>query len=237
MSTATGARTALSRVPASTPDLVIQTLAHELRQPLSAMESIAYYLDLVLDHGDQRARDHAARLHGLVEQSNWILSCGLELALLSDTSKPIVPVLVDLTELITQTLAGRLLPGQAPPELILADDLPLVNLDPARGRVLVANLLTLFERLAERPSRVQIRTSFTLMDAALDSVVLELCAPVGHDKLPLRELSWGAGGLMGIESMQRVAQAHAGQLEVFADRRMGYRAILSLPAGPGALVP
>ena len=224
----------------------MQTLAHELRQPLSAMESIAYYLDLVLDRGDQRARDHALRLHGLVEQSNWILSCALELA----NERDLVPALVDLTELVTQAIAARLLPGQTPPELILADDLPLVHLDPARGRVLISNLLALFERLAQRPHRVQVRTSFTLLDSMLDSVVLELAVAVTRDPMRLREplqarpqvlstqpVSWGTGGAMGIESMQRVVQAHGGDLEVFADPRNGYRAILSLPAGPGALVP
>jgi signal transduction histidine kinase len=258
MSTATGVRTALDKRSQADGSekretMVIQTLAHELRQPLSAMESIAYYLDLVLDRGDQRARDHALRLHGLVEQSNWILSCALEMALdLAPKLEPglnldlsqnlsllpnkdnhsLSPVLLDLTELITQSIAAHLLPGQAGPELNFADELPLVVLDPARGRVLIANLLALFERLAEHPHRACVNVA---ADAEACTVVLEIAAAVDCEnprELSPKELSWGAGGTMGLESMRRVAQAHSGDLTASADSVGGYRARLSLPASP-----
>ncbi len=233
MSTATGVRTALEKpLPAGMPEkLVMQTLAHELRQPLSAMESIAYYLDLVLARGDQRARDHALRLHGLVEQSNWILSCALEMALDVSTVSP--PVLVDLTEMITQAIAAHLLPGQTGPDLHFAEQLPLVALDPARGRVMMANLLALFDRLAERPHRACVTVA---ADSAAGIVALEIVAPVDCEnprELTPKELSWGAGGTMGLESMRRVAQAHGGDLTYSADSVDGYRARMTLPAQGG----
>src|ERR1700681_2067534 len=76
---ATGAAAA-SRTHSSSLAVVLETVAHELRQPLSAIESIAYYLNLVLPQDGSSGRAQAARLQELVEQSNWILSCALQLA-------------------------------------------------------------------------------------------------------------------------------------------------------------
>ena len=59
------------------PADVFRTVAHELGQPLSSIESIAYYLSLVLPRADAKSQEHLARIQELVEQSNWILSNGL----------------------------------------------------------------------------------------------------------------------------------------------------------------
>ena len=82
MSPATGVQTvaAAPETQSSSPAVVLQTIAHELRQPLSAIESIAYYLSLVLPRDGGPARKQARRLQQLVEQSNWILTCALQLA-------------------------------------------------------------------------------------------------------------------------------------------------------------
>jgi hypothetical protein len=56
----------------ASPDF-IRTLAHELRQPLSTIESIAYYLTLILPE-DEKVREQLERIQMLVEQSNWMLN-------------------------------------------------------------------------------------------------------------------------------------------------------------------
>ncbi|MFX9031495.1 hypothetical protein ABTN13_20425, partial [Acinetobacter baumannii] len=53
---------------------MVRQIAHELRQPLSTIESIAYYLDLILPRDEPRARQQVERLQRLVEQSNWIVA-------------------------------------------------------------------------------------------------------------------------------------------------------------------
>jgi len=63
-----------------TTDEVLGTLAHELRQPLSNIEAIAYYLSMILPQGDAKIQPHLARIRELVEQSNLILSEALGLA-------------------------------------------------------------------------------------------------------------------------------------------------------------
>lgn len=46
-------------------------LAHEVRQPLSVIESLAYYLELTAT--DEKARVHLQRIQAMVLQANLIL--------------------------------------------------------------------------------------------------------------------------------------------------------------------
>jgi len=82
MTSATGVQTVVAdfETQASSNAVDLQTIAHELRQPLSAIESIAYYLNLALPRDSRPARKQARRLQHLVEQSNWILTSALQLA-------------------------------------------------------------------------------------------------------------------------------------------------------------
>src|ERR1700680_4414718 len=84
------------RTQSSSLAVSLETIAHELRQPLSAIESIAYYLSLVLPRDGGHAHQQALRLQQLVEQSNWILTSALQL---SDAS-PLAPQSLNLEELI-----------------------------------------------------------------------------------------------------------------------------------------
>lgn len=59
--------------PASTIDSRICELVHELRQPLSSIEAIAYYLEMTMPAEQQQARHYMSRLQQLVDESNSIL--------------------------------------------------------------------------------------------------------------------------------------------------------------------
>ncbi|NWF84974.1 MAG: HAMP domain-containing histidine kinase [Bryobacteraceae bacterium] len=54
-------------------DRILQHLSHELRQPLSSIESIAYYLEMVLANAGEEVLDRCAELRRLVEESSWLL--------------------------------------------------------------------------------------------------------------------------------------------------------------------
>ncbi len=105
MSSAAGVQTvaAAPETQASSPAVDLQTIAHELRQPLSAIESIAYYLSLALPRDSRPARKQARRLQQLVEQSNWILTSALQVA----DNTPLAPQPLNLEELIIQTVNAR----------------------------------------------------------------------------------------------------------------------------------
>jgi signal transduction histidine kinase len=50
------------------------SLVHDLRQPLSSIESIAFYLDLHLTPDQQEARKYVLKLQDLVEEARQVLS-------------------------------------------------------------------------------------------------------------------------------------------------------------------
>lgn len=58
---------------ASSSDDRLRELVHELRQPLSSIEAIAYYLEMTLPAGQVQARQHMLDLQHLVEEANAIL--------------------------------------------------------------------------------------------------------------------------------------------------------------------
>jgi phosphoglycerate-specific signal transduction histidine kinase len=51
----------------------LRELVHELRQPLSSIEAIAYYLEMTLPAEQVQARQYMWRLQQLVEETNAIL--------------------------------------------------------------------------------------------------------------------------------------------------------------------
>ena len=216
MSTAAGMQTA-----AAQPEVneLLQSLAHELRQPLGAIDSISYYLDLVLPRDDGRAREQSSRLHALVQQCSWILSCALEMA----EERPIAPQLLSLEELLTQAL-GAMRGANAEPnfKLDLAGELPLIQLDPQRGYRMVEHLTALFLPLSSDTYPAHARTR-TLEG----SVVLEMTvATPGHSS----EAALCAGSTMAVASIRRAAEAHKGSFAFQVDANTGVRGRLLLPA-------
>jgi signal transduction histidine kinase len=59
----------------------LQLLVHELRQPLSSIEAIAYYLEMTLPAEQFQARQYMRRLQQLVDQASSLL----------DSAAPAVP--------------------------------------------------------------------------------------------------------------------------------------------------
>ena len=55
-------------------DDVIRDLSHELRQPLSAIETIAYYIEMTLPDDRSDARQQLLRIQELVGHCSAILS-------------------------------------------------------------------------------------------------------------------------------------------------------------------
>jgi signal transduction histidine kinase len=197
--------------------MALQAIAHELRQPLSAIESIAYYLGLVLPKADHRSRQQAARLQELVEQSNWILTCGLQLA----DETPLAPEPLDLEELITQTAAARASYGDPYLDLTLAGALPLIQMDPGRGRALIENLLLLFERLSDGAHPVHLATSPTPTGVCL---ALTTAVP-GYQS----ELSFGPGCCLSLASARRTVAAHRGTFDLEVNAAAGVVLKVVLP--------
>jgi hypothetical protein len=197
---------------------VLHDIAHELRQPLSAIESIAYYLTLVLPQGDDRVHLQLHQLQRLVEQSDWILSNGLHLA----EPLAISPEMLDFEALLTEVISSRGWPPECLPRLEFAGNLPLVRVDPGLGRALVGNLLTLFRQLTTEAHPAVLRTT----SASVGGVALEMeTTASGHGS----EGSLGPGGTLSLKCAQKIAAAHGGSLESTVDPMAGIRVRVMLP--------
>lgn len=201
--------TAVAVRAAAEPLAFVETLVHELRQPLGAIESTAYYLKMVLPRTERRAQDHAACLQRLIEQANWILSCAVQLA----DASPMIPEPLDLQKLITQAVASHIAEGGAPPRLDLAGGLPPVRLDPGRARFLIEHLLAMMSRVSDPAHPVRVRTSRGAspeLGMALDVAIL-LAADTPSEGT---EACFGAGAAMGIECARRIVEAHGGTFQI-----------------------
>jgi signal transduction histidine kinase len=194
---------------------VLHAIAHEIRQPLSTIESIAYYLSLVLD--DDKHREQLARVQQLVEQSNWILSNGVELA----DSRLAAPVPIDLGELIAQTVAGRPASVDPPVKLELSADLPVVQLDPWFARALIENILGLFRQLAAEEHPTLLRTTAAGTGVEIDA---STAAP-GHRSIE----SLPPGTALSLESARHIATLHGGSCTWTIDPASGIRVRVMLP--------
>jgi signal transduction histidine kinase len=206
MSSATGLQPAVGSVP------VLRVIAHELRQPLSTIEAIAYYLSLVLPRdGDGKIHEQLDRLQQLVEQSNWILSNSLLL------SEPLAssPEQVDLGEVILQTLASRPLSIDPPLGVDLDGNLPLICADAGLARALIENIFTLFRQHSSAAHPVTLRTS-----VYGGGVLIEMSTsmPGIHSEVAL-----GPGAALSLESARRIVAVHGGSLQFEADAANGIR--------------
>ena len=63
----------VKRLSAPAREQTVGEIIHELRQPLSSIEAIAYYLEMTLPVEHAHARYSMRLLQGLVERSNEIL--------------------------------------------------------------------------------------------------------------------------------------------------------------------
>ena len=201
--------------PAAHTD-VLRDVAHELRQPLSTIESIAYYLAMVLPPADERARAQLNCIRQLVEQSNWILSSGLGLVGCAPAG---APVPIDLEELLTRAAAASVGQDRPTVRFALAGSLPLVQLDPGQGRDLAETLLILARQLAAR-GPVTISSEACCSGGA----ALLVSAPA-----QVSMSAFGPGAMLGLENARKIAEIHGGRLTLESSPEAGIRLTVMLP--------
>jgi signal transduction histidine kinase len=195
---------------------VVRHVAHELRQPLSTMESIAYYLEITLPHAESRARAQVGKLQQMVHQCNWILSDAIHYL----QAAPPRPELLDLSEIVSEALTEWLGEEPAQMEYEPAEHLPPVVLDAGQAQHLLCNLFTFFQQVA-RGGIVTIRTW-----SEGERACLEMAAPApGYDAETLATLfepfsaHLPGGSGLALASVRRIAEAHGAVLDAsFTER-------------------
>ena len=65
--------TYLEATPGGARPAIVRDFIHDLRQPLSSIEAIAYYLEMTLPAEQAEARQYMRKLQQLVDQANAII--------------------------------------------------------------------------------------------------------------------------------------------------------------------
>jgi len=123
-------------------ETIIRNLAHELRQPLSALESIAFYLDLMLTHEDPKTRKQLRRLRQLVQQSDWAVSN----AIVTAGVTPVVLNPINLADLVADCATSWAAEHSLQVGLVRPDRFRVQLLDEEQIRGLMRNVLSFIRR-------------------------------------------------------------------------------------------
>ncbi len=210
--TSAGTAPAMAEKPAYEPATVVRHIAHELRQPLSTIESIAFYLEMVLPRADAKARKQLGKLQQEVHHINWILSDAIHFL----GAAPVHLQLMDLNEVVSRFLSEWHTKQGAGVCLRLEDELPLVRLDLEQIQHMLRNVVAFFGRISAPESPITVRTSSQLREVRLEVASKAPDCSAG-DMQPLFDpfdtrLPGGSG--LGLASVRRIAEAHGGRIEV-----------------------
>lgn len=129
---------------------VIRHLTHELRQPLSALESIAFYLQMTVGGGGSDVSAQVERLQQMVDNANWVLSDVLHLLQMA----PATPVAVVLEELLEEVLCEAWASEGLAVETDIDEALPAMAVDLEQARHLFRSVLHFMRRTVAEPQKL-----------------------------------------------------------------------------------
>ncbi len=208
------------------PAAIVRHLTHELRQPLSTIESIGYYLQMVLPTSDTKARHQLGKLQQAIEQASWILSDAVHFL----QSSPPKPELVDLDEMVSGAVSDFLRGHPVWVDVDLAQAPTLVEVDPDHFRHLLRTLLYFFRRVTHAGKRIAVRTRASDEGVSVELETAEV--PYTAQDIEMMFDPFGshlpAGSGLALASVVRITESHGGRLECRLDGgdRLTVRVIL-----------
>ncbi len=195
-------------------------LAHELRQPLSTIESIAYYLELALPHAEPRVLEQLTKLRHLVAQSGWILSDSL--ALSQDPSAR--PEAIDLDELLSEFVLEQMQHDTCRVHFNLELASALAWMDYQQGRELVHGICRFFSTVAKPGAEITVATSILASGGILLRARAE--GSTGDDaNLP-------AGSNLTLECIENVVARNGGSIFIRLSDPTRLELAVEVPAAP-----
>lgn len=194
-----------SLVVSSDQQGLLRHLAHELRQPLSGIESIAYYFDMVLASESPELQTQCDRLRRMVQFAHWLIE-DASLALRLDGAELHAVLLSDPLMRIGTEMA---LHEERNLELFLDGSTRSALLPGPLARAFCQHVLSFFRGVAQALDPIRV----TLRDEG-PSVVLEIEAEVrGEIEDLLRALDAPAPG----SGVRRFVTHCAGRMQARAD--------------------
>ena len=195
-------------------------LAHELRQPLSTIESIAYYLELALPHAEPRVLEQLTRLRHLVAQSGWILSDSLAL---SDVPAP-RPEVIDLDEMLSEFVLEQMHHDACRVHFNLELSGAPAWMDYQQGRDLVHGICRFFGTVAKPGAEIYVATTVLADGGILLRAHAE--GSTGDDaNLP-------AGANLTIECIENIVARNSGSIFIRLSDPSRLEMAVEVPAAP-----
>jgi nitrogen fixation/metabolism regulation signal transduction histidine kinase len=198
---------------------VVQHLAHELRQPLSTMESIAYYLEMVIPQHDRRSHKQLTKLQHLVSQMSWILSDSIHYL----RAAPSNPQVMDLNEIVTGVMSALAVDEGSAFTSELAGAPIMIRADLAQCRHMIRSALTLFSQMARGAAGVRVTTLIEDGHAVLRIGAPAVQMPEGRAEMLfepfLPHLPAGCG--LGLASVRKILEGHGGRATAYSSDRAG----------------
>jgi signal transduction histidine kinase len=200
--------------PSAENAAAVRQIAHQLRQPLSTMEAIAYYLSITLPPHETKALEQVVKLQRLVQDTNLILSDAVHYL----RASPSHPVRVELNGIVTDAVSEiRMFGGPLSPLSCGPNPVP-VWIDAAQAAHMAQSLLNYFRQVLPATDPIEIsvsaaggeaRVAFrTASSACTPEQLLSLLQP---DRPRL-----GSGSGLAMASVRRIVDAHGGRIEVEA---------------------
>jgi two-component system, OmpR family, sensor histidine kinase BaeS len=206
---------------------VVRHLGQELRQPLSTIESIAHYLNMVLPRTESKARRQLGKLHAEVRHIQWILADAAHFL----QGAPPNAHLLDLTEVVARDLSEWNPVEGAGLSFTLQPDLPLVQLDLEQIQHLLRNIVGFFQLFSAPGRSVHLETF-----GAGDRVVLKIASTSleysAEDLEPLFEpfgSRFPAGTGLALASARKIAEAHGAEIEAIPEPPHSLTLLISFP--------
>lgn len=193
---------------------VVRQLCHEIRQPLSTIESAAYYLQLIAPP-DARFERELERIQQMAYQANWILA---DVVHYIQATPPRVEW-VDLGECITGAISS-LVPSVSRVEFTCPEDrgATLALIDPSQAQHMMRAILTVYRQIARTEHLIRISLVRREDGIALEAHCLaepQLLA-VAEDLMQPFTPHLPAGSGLALASVRRIAEVHGGSAQVEA---------------------
>lgn len=208
---------------------VVRHLAHELRQPLSTIESIAYYLGMVLPHHESRMKKQVDKLQQVVHQANWILSDAVHYL----QANPPAPQTLDLDEFVSLSVTEVAKGDSVRVHLELCETPTLLRFDPEQLRHLLRTLLLFFRQISGGRDAISVRTARKGDEVVIEfQTAGECCEP--HQLQSMLEpfsAHLPAGSGLALASVQRISEVHGGRVALAGDQDGQFRLVVTVPAG------